>query len=92
MLELTHNWGSEDGEWAAHNGNKDPKGFGHIGIEVPDVAAACQRFTELGVEFQKEPDTGSMKGLAFIKDPDGYWIEVLNAKSSRQFHEWKPPN
>lgn len=30
----------------------------------------------LGVKFVKTPDGGSMKGLAFIQDPDGYWIEV----------------
>ena len=33
------------------------------------------------VEFVKRPNDGSMKGLAFIKDPDGYWIEILNADS-----------
>jgi len=30
------------------------------------------------VEFIKKPNDGKMKGLAFIKDPDGYWIEILN--------------
>ena len=59
---------------------------------MPDVYAACKRFQELGVQFQKEPDAGSMKGLAFIRDPDGYWIEVLNAKHSRGFHNWSPPD
>ena len=39
--------------------------------------AACERFEKLGVEFVKKPDDGKMKGLAFIKDPDGYWIEIL---------------
>ena len=37
------------------------------------------RVEALGVEFVKRPNDGSMKGLAFIKDPDGYWIEILNA-------------
>jgi lactoylglutathione lyase len=31
------------------------------------------------VKFVKKPDDGKMKGLAFITDPDGYWIEILNA-------------
>jgi len=81
VLELTHNWGTEDDEdFSHHDGNSDPRGFGHIGITVPDVYKACARFEELGVEFQKKPDDGNMKGLAFIKDPDGYWIEILSAK------------
>ncbi|CAH1264328.1 GLO1 [Branchiostoma lanceolatum] len=80
-LELTHNWGTEnDPEQSYHNGNKPPQGFGHIGLAVPDVYKACERFKELKVPFVKEPDAGKMKGLAFIQDPDGYWIEILSPK------------
>ena len=81
LIELTHNWGTEsDPEFAGyHDGNRDPRGFGHIGVSVPDVYAACERFEKLGVEFVKRPDDGAMKGLAFIRDPDGYWIEILSA-------------
>ncbi len=80
MLELTHNWGTEkDENFHYHNGNKDPQGFGHIGFSVPDVYKAAERFEKLGVNFIKKPDDGKMKGLAFISDPDGYWIEILQA-------------
>jgi lactoylglutathione lyase len=79
MLELTHNWGTENKSGSVyHDGNAQPQGFGHIGFCVPDVDHACQRFERLGVEFVKRPDEGKMKGIAFIKDPDGYWIEILS--------------
>lgn len=84
LLELTHNWGSEDDpEFSYHNGNSDPRGFGHLGLCVPDVQALCDKLEAAGVEFVKRPQDGSMKGIAFVKDPDGYWIELLTGDTLR---------
>lgn len=78
VLELTHNHGTENQDGAVyHDGNSDPRGFGHICVSVPDIEAACQRFEDLGVTFQKRLTDGRMKNLAFIKDPDGYWVEII---------------
>ena len=78
VLELTHNHGTEsDAEFRYHDGNAEPRGFGHICVSVPDVEAACERFEQLGVAFQKRLTDGRMKDIAFIKDPDGYWVEIL---------------
>lgn len=87
-LELTHNYGTEsDASFAGYKSGNEPeaKGFGHIGLAVPDVYKACERFEQKGVPFVKKADDGKMKGLAFIKDPDGYWIEILNADNVAQY-------
>ncbi|MBA1192935.1 lactoylglutathione lyase [Pseudomonas entomophila] len=78
VLELTHNHGTENEESAVyHDGNSDPRGFGHICVSVPDIKAACERFEALEVPFQKRLTDGRMKSIAFIKDPDGYWVEII---------------
>lgn len=79
VLELTHNWGTEnDPEAGYHDGNSEPQGYGHIAIAVPDLDAAVRWFDANGVTFQKRPEDGRMNHIAFIKDPDGYWIEILS--------------
>jgi len=81
LLELTHNHGTEkedtdfEGYW---NGNEDGRqGFGHVGFLVDDVYKACDSIGDMGYGFRKEPDGGSMKGLAFAYDPDGYSVEII---------------
>ncbi|MFC0153329.1 lactoylglutathione lyase [Xanthomonas dyei] len=79
VLELTHNHGTETQDGPVyHDGNSDPRGFGHICVSVPDIHAACARFDSLGVAYQKRLEDGRMKHLAFIKDPDGYWVEIIS--------------
>jgi lactoylglutathione lyase len=61
-----------------NNGNVEPyRGFGHIAVMTKDVYQACAELEQAGVQFQKRPDEGRMKGIAFALDPDGYWIEVV---------------
>ena len=72
VIELTHNWGqAEPYDLGA--------GFGHLAVEVPDVYAACERLAQEGVKITRP--AGPMKHgthvIAFIEDPDGYKIELL---------------
>ncbi|HHW4678365.1 MAG TPA: lactoylglutathione lyase [Xylella sp.] len=79
VLELTHNYSTETQEAPVyHNGNSDPLGFGHICISVPNLYSACARFDALQIPYQKRLTDGRMKDIAFIKDPDGYWIEIIS--------------
>jgi len=78
VLELTHNWGTEnDPGFRYHDGNAQPQGFGHICFSVPDLDAAVAWFDSHVVTYVKRPDQGRMRDVAFIKDPDGYWIEII---------------
>ncbi len=71
VLELTWNWDTDHYEM----GNA----YGHIAIGVEDVYAACERVRERGGKVVRE--AGPMKGdstvIAFVEDPDGYKIELL---------------
>jgi lactoylglutathione lyase len=70
-LELTYNYGVERYEMGT--------AFGHIAIGVPDVHAACERIRASGGNVTREP--GPVKGgstvIAFVTDPDGYKIELI---------------
>ncbi|KAF9301547.1 Lactoylglutathione lyase [Mortierella antarctica] len=78
-----NNWGTEsDPEFGGYaNGNSNPgRGFGHTAIIVDNIEEACKRFESFGdkVKWVKRLTDGSMKNIAFIADPDGYWVEILN--------------
>ena len=73
-IELTYNWDTKDYDL----GNA----FGHIAIEVEDVYKACEEIKSKGGEVVREagPMKHSTTVLAFVKDPDGYMIELLSPK------------
>lgn len=72
VLELTHNWGQA--EPYSHG-----TGFGHLAVSVPDIYGACEKMKAEGVSIPRPP--GPMKHgttvIAFIEDPDGYKIELI---------------
>lgn len=81
ILELTHNYGTESqADFQYHDGNAEPQGFGHICFSVPSLTEAVAWFDNNNVPFKKRPEDGRMNNIAFIKDPDGYWIEIVQAK------------
>lgn len=78
VLELTHNHGTEDDpDFAYHNGNTKPQGFGHIAFLTDDVDAMCDKLEADGVPFKKKPKDGTMRDIAFVLDPDNYWVEIV---------------
>ena len=70
VLELTYNYGE-------HNYTHGT-GYGHICIGVDDVRAEIERFKALGSEYVPVDYVSDDNFMAFIKDPDGYSIELLN--------------
>jgi len=74
VIELTHNWDTQSYDM----GN----GFGHLAIEVDDVYKAADKIKEQGGEITREagPMNAGTTIIAFVKDPDGYEIELLNKK------------
>ena len=85
ILELTHNHGTEsDPDFSGyHDGNSEPRGFGHICITVDNLAEAVAGFDAAGYDFAKRPEDGRMNHIAFVRDPDGYWVEVVEHAAMR---------
>ena len=70
-LELTYNWGTDHYDLGT--------AYGHIALGVPDAYAACEKIKAAGGNVTREP--GPVKGgstvIAFVTDPDGYKIELI---------------
>lgn len=89
LLELTWNYGTEaDPAFKYHDGNSEPQGFGHICVTVDDLDAACERFEEKGVSWKKRLTDGRMRNVAFVLDPDGYWVEVVQNERLKERANW----
>jgi lactoylglutathione lyase len=75
VIELTHNWGQKEPYQLG-------TAFGHLAVGVPDIYGACERMAKAGVKIPRPP--GPMKHggsvIAFIEDPDGYKIELIEKK------------
>ena len=75
VLELTYNWGVDKYDIGS--------AFGHLALGVPDVYATCERLRAAGAKVTREP--GPVKFgttvIAFIEDPDGYKIELIERKT-----------
>jgi lactoylglutathione lyase len=75
VLELTHNWDTSSYEIGS--------GYGHIAIGVEDIVAVCDQMRAKGGRVVREP--GPMKHgttvIAFVEDPDGYKVELIELSS-----------
>jgi lactoylglutathione lyase len=75
VLELTYNWGVEKYELGT--------AYGHIAIGVDDIYATCEEIKKCGGKVVREP--GPMKHgstvIAFVEDPDGYKVELIQLSS-----------
>jgi lactoylglutathione lyase len=77
-IELTYNHGVDRYEMGT--------AYGHIAIGVPDVYAACEKIRASGGNITREP--GPVKGgstvIAFVTDPDGYKIELIQRSTASE--------
>ena len=73
-IELTHNWGVESYDMGT--------AYGHIALGVPDAYAACEKIKAAGGNVTREagPVKGGATVIAFVTDPDGYKIELIQRK------------
>jgi len=75
VIELTHNWDTPSYDLG--------KGFGHVALETDDAYAACERIKSRGGKVVREagPMQHGTTVIAFVEDPDGYKIELVEEKT-----------
>ncbi|MDR3370780.1 lactoylglutathione lyase [Rhodoferax sp.] len=75
-LELTYNWGVENYDMGT--------AYGHIALAVPDAKAACDKIRAAGGNVTREagPVKGGSTVIAFVTDPDGYKIELIERSAN----------
>jgi len=74
VIELTYNWGVDKYELGT--------AYGHIALEVDDVYAACETIKQKGGKIIREagPMNAGTTIIAFVADPDGYYIELIGRR------------
>ncbi|MEK9711097.1 MAG: lactoylglutathione lyase [Thalassolituus sp.] len=79
VLELTYNWGESEYDLGT--------AYGHIAIEVTDAAETCEKIRDAGGKVTREagPVKGGTTVIAFVEDPDGYKIELIQKKPDLPF-------
>ena len=77
VIELTHNWGTSSYDQGS--------AFGHLAIGVDDIYQACNELKGRGVNVVREPGPMAHGGavIAFIEDPNGYKVELIDLKGAR---------
>ncbi|MGH7933789.1 MAG: lactoylglutathione lyase [Candidatus Binataceae bacterium] len=76
VIELTHNWG--------RSSYAQGDAFGHLAIGVDDLYKTCSELRDRGVKIVREPGPMKFGGaeIAFIEDPNGYKIELIQQKGA----------
>ncbi|WP_076536402.1 lactoylglutathione lyase [Shewanella sp. UCD-KL21] len=76
VVELTYNWGTESYDLGT--------GFGHLAIGEEDIYARCEAIAAAGANITRAPGpvAGGSTEIAFVEDPDGYKIELIQMKSA----------
>lgn len=71
VLELTYNWGTDSYDMG--------KAYGHIAIGVEDIYGLCAKLEQMGADVYRKPGPvlGGDTVIAFVRDPDGYAIELI---------------